>query len=188
MISIYLLLSFMIVGAIVAIETRNLLSSVISVGVIGFTLGIIFLMIGAPDIAITQMVVEVLVLIVLIRATISIDNTMIDEHRDTFAFGASLVFFGLFLVFATYAFMEMPAFGDPIMRVSQTYLDNGLADTGASNMVMAVLLDYRAYDTLGEAVVIFVAILGALVLIREKGKKKIHEPRPFKDILEKGGE
>jgi multisubunit Na+/H+ antiporter MnhB subunit len=186
MISLYLLTGFMLAGAIVAIETRNLLSSVISVGVIGFMLGIVFLMLGAPDIAITQMVVDVLVLIVLIRATISIDNTMIEEHRDSFAVGASLVFFGIFVVFASYAFMEMPGFGEPMMRVSQSYLDNGLTDTGAGNMVMAVLLDYRAYDTLGEAVVIFVAILGALVLIREKGKKKPHEPRPIKDILHQG--
>lgn len=183
---LYFLLGFIILSAIIAIETRNLLSSVISVGVIGFTLGIIFLLIGAPDIAITQMVVEIIVLVVLIRATVSIDNTTIEEHRDTFAVGASLVFFGLFLVFASYAFMDLPEFGKPLMRVARHYLSNSLADTGAANAVMGVLLNYRAYDALGELTVIFTGILGAMVLIREKGRKKIHEPRPTRDILERG--
>ena len=186
MLSLYLLIGFMIAGAVIAIETRNLLSSVISMSVMGFMLGIIFLILGAPDLAITQMVVDIVVLIVLIRATISIDNTMLEEHRDTFALGASLVFFGLFLVFAYYAFVEMPDFGKPLMRVSQSYLDNGLNDTGASNIVMAILIDYRGYDTLGESLIIFVAILGTLVLIREKGKKNAHGHPPVNDILHRG--
>lgn len=61
------LLVFMIIGSIIAIETRNLLSSVISVGTVGFALSIGFLFLGAPDIAITQVVVEVIALIILIR-------------------------------------------------------------------------------------------------------------------------
>ena len=88
---------FMIIGSIIAIETKNLLSSVISVGVVGFSLSIIFLMLGAPDIAITQVVVEILILVVLIRATITTDNTAIEGPRDTFPFVSSLIFFGLFL-------------------------------------------------------------------------------------------
>ena len=72
-----ILMIFMIVGSVIAIETKNLLSSVISVGVVGFGLSIAFLMLGAPDIAITQMVVEILILVILIRATITTDNTAI---------------------------------------------------------------------------------------------------------------
>ena len=77
MLVFYTLLAIMILGSIVAIETRNLLSSVISVGIVGFTLSILFLMLGAPDLAITQVVVEILALVILIRATISVDNTAI---------------------------------------------------------------------------------------------------------------
>lgn len=172
MLIFYMLLGIMILGSIVAIETRNLLSSVISVGIVGYILSILFLMLGAPDIAITQVVVEILVLVVLIRATISVDNTAIEKHQDTFAVVSSLVFLGLFLVFASYAFMEMPQFGESLLQTSQHYLDNGLAETGASNMVTAILLDYRAYDTLGEATVIFVSILGAIVLLRRTGRKR----------------
>jgi len=183
MLIFYILLTIMILGSIIAIETRSLLSSVISAGIVGYILSIMFLMLGAPDLAITQVVVEVLVLIVLIRATIVVDDTTIEKHRDTFAIVSSLVFLGLFMVFASFAFLKMPPFGEPLMRTSQHYLDSGLAETGASNLVASVVLDYRAYDTLGEATVIFVSILGAMVLLRKIGRIRSHEenaPSPEK--------
>ncbi len=171
----YCLLIFCIVGSIIAIEARNILASVISVGVVGMGLSILFLFLAAPDIAIVQVVVEIIVLIILIRSTVSIDNTAITEHRDTFAILSSLIFFGLFLVFGFLAFSGLPVFGDPLMKVSTQYLLNSVAETGASNVVMGILLDYRAYDTLGEATVIFTSILGAFVVLRVKGKKKKEE-------------
>ncbi len=171
----YSLLIFCIIGSIIAIEARNILASVISAGAVGMALSILFLFLGAPDIAITQVVVEIIVLIVLIRSTVTLDNTSITKHRDTFAILSSLIFFGLFLVFAFMAFQGLPAFGEPLMRISSQYLENSVDQTGASNVIMAILLDYRAYDTLGEASVIFTAILGAFVVLRAKGKKKKEE-------------
>ena len=166
------LLIFMIVGSIIAIETKNMLSSVISAGIVGAALSVAFLMLGAPDIAITQVVVEILILVILIRATIKIDNTAIDAHWDTFAVVSSLIFFGLFLVFAFLAVQDLPPFGQPLMRVSKEYLQTGLQKTGAANIVSSIVLDFRAYDTLGEATVLFVSILGSFVLLRRRGRKR----------------
>ncbi len=163
---------FMIVGSIIAIEAKNLLSSVISVGLVGFSMGIIFLMLGAPDIAITQVVVEILILVILIRATVSTDNTAIEKYRDTLPFVVSLIFFGLFLLFAYFAVHELPVFGEPIMKVSSRYLETGARDTGATNIVTAILLDFRAYDTIGEATVLFVSIVGTFVILRRRGRKR----------------
>ncbi|MBN1884238.1 MAG: DUF4040 domain-containing protein [Candidatus Krumholzibacteriota bacterium] len=170
-----LLLAFMIIGSLVAIETKNLLSSVISVGVVGFSLSIAFLMLGAPDIAITQVVVEILILVILIRATITTDNTAIEGGRDTFPFVSSLIFFGLFLIFAWFAIQELPRFGEPLMRVSDHYLRTGAEKTGATNIVTSVLLDFRGYDTVGEATVLFTSIVGAFVILRRRGRKKAGE-------------
>jgi|WetSurMetagenome_2_1015567.scaffolds.fasta_scaffold12027_2 multicomponent Na+:H+ antiporter subunit B len=169
---LFVLLIFMIVGSIIAIETKNLLSSVISCGIVGAAVSISFLMLGAPDIAITQVVVEILILVILIRATIMIDNTAIEAHWDTFAVVSSLIFFGLFLVFAFLAVQELPPFGSPLMRVSKEYLQTGLQKTGAANVVTAIILDFRGYDTLGEATVLFVSILGSFVLLRRRGRKR----------------
>ncbi|MBN1163490.1 MAG: DUF4040 domain-containing protein [Candidatus Krumholzibacteriota bacterium] len=170
-----ILIAIMIIGSIVAIETKNLLSSVISCGVVGFCLSIVFLMLGAPDIAITQVVVEILILVILIRATITTDNTAIEGARDTFPYVSSLIFFGLFLIFSWFALQELPRFGEPLMRVSREYLKTGAAKTGATNIVTSVLLDFRGYDTVGEATVLFTSIIGAFVILRRKGRKEKSE-------------
>ena len=60
----------------------------------------------------------------------------------------------------------------PVQPVGFDYLANAAEETGAANAVMAVLLDYRAYDTLGEATVIFVSILGVYAILRRVGRKK----------------
>jgi multisubunit Na+/H+ antiporter MnhB subunit len=172
---LFVLLIFMIVGAAIAIETKNMLSSVISCGIVGAAVSIAFLMLGAPDIAITQVVVEILILVILIRATITVDNTAIEAHWDTFAVVSSLIFFGLFLVFAFLAVQELPRFGHPIMKVSQQYLETALPKTGAANVVSSVVLDFRGLDTLGEATVLFVSILGAFVILRRHGRKRRSE-------------
>lgn len=177
---LYTLLVFMVIGSLVAIETRNLLSAVISVSAVGFALSVAFLFLGAPDIAITQLVVEVLVLIILIRGTILIDNTAIETHRDTLAVIASLIFFGLILGFGAMIFGStgFPNFGEPLMNVSRVYVMRGLPETHAANIVTSIILDFRAYDTLGEATVLFASILGALAILRKDGKAARREVAP----------
>lgn len=175
MIVFYVLMVFMIIGAIVAVETKNMLSAVIAVGAVGVGASVIFLFLRAPDIAITQVIVEVLSLIILIRVTIRADNYAIERRQDNFANIVGLVFVGLFLVFAFWAYKGLPEFGNPLMRVSSSYLREGTRETGAANIVASVILDYRAYDTLGEAIVLFTSILGAFVILRPKGRKHISE-------------
>jgi len=168
-------LVFAIIGSLIAVETKNLLSAVISAGVVGFGTSVMFLYMGAPDIAITQVVVEVLALIVLIRGTIAIDNISIGGPRDTLPLFVALVFFGAFVILGIFALSDMTQFGKPMMRVSEYYLNNALAETGSSNVVMSIVLDYRGYDTLGEATVLFTSILGAFVILRKHGKKAVKE-------------
>ena len=70
---------------------------------------------------------------------------------------------------------QLTQFGQPVMdrfadAPSNTYLRDGLEQTGAANIVTAILLDFRAYDTLGEATVLFCAVMGALTVLRRQAK------------------
>ena len=47
------------------------------------------------------------------------------------------------------------------------YLDHGVSDTGAINLVASIYLDYRAYDTLMETVVLFMAVMGVAFILRK---------------------
>jgi multicomponent Na+:H+ antiporter subunit B len=177
----YILLLFILIAAIVAVETQNLLSAVICVGAIGFGGSLMFLFLRAPDIAITQIVVEVLGLILLIRATIARDLTFISGDREFFGTVVSVVIVFIVFLAGVRVFETLPEFGKPAFAetpeaASQTYIEKGLEETGAANLVTSVILDYRAYDTLGEATVLFTSIIGATVLLRRKSKKLLEDP------------
>jgi len=176
----YILLLFIIIAAIIAVETDNLLSSVICVGAIGFGASIMFLFLRAPDIAITQIVVEVLGLIILIRATIARDLTFISGDREFFGVVVSIVIIFVIFLAGIKVLETLPDFGSAVFvkvpeAASQTYISEGLARTGAANLVTSVILDFRAYDTLGEATVLFTAIIGATVILRKKAKKLLED-------------
>ncbi|MFH1791034.1 MAG: hydrogen gas-evolving membrane-bound hydrogenase subunit E [Candidatus Omnitrophota bacterium] len=179
MIELYILLVFMIIGAIIAIEVKDLLSSVVAVGAVGLGLSIVFLILKAPDVAITQLVVEILALIILIRATLKVDLPFSTSGRWFFNTIVTLCFAGVFLLISAKALRALPDFGYPLMRVASTYLKDGLSGTGATNLVAAVILDFRAYDTLGEATVLFTAVIGVMSIVRMIGRKK-----PGSDIQE----
>jgi multisubunit Na+/H+ antiporter MnhB subunit len=153
-----------------------MLHSVISLGAVGFLLSIVFLFLAAPDLAITQIAVEVITLVLLLKAT-SGSHQERDSIKPWSAQKLATAFMLILLaLLAAPVMRELPEFGVPVMdrfvdAPSNTYLREGLEETGAANVVTAVLLDFRGYDTLGEATVLFCAVLGALtVLRRDRGK------------------
>jgi len=171
------LLVFMIIGSIISLETKDLLSAIISLTAVGYFACVALLFLKAPDIALTQMVVEVLSLIILIRATIRRDLTTIEEDRDFFGLITTFALIFVFFIFGMEALRYLPPFGTPSFTLnsnspSNRYLLNGLKETGAANIVSSVILDYRGYDTLGEATILFTSILGALAILRVYARKR----------------
>lgn len=173
MIELHVILILMIIGSIVAMEIRDLLSSVIALGAVGIGLTLAFLLLRAPDLAITQLVVEILSLIILIRATVGvkIPHEKIKERLLYFIF--ALFFIGFFVWFSYRSIGQLPAFGSPIMKMGSEYIAEALPKTHAANIVSAIILDFRGYDTLGEATILFTSVIGVLTVLRMKGKKKV---------------
>ena len=172
-----ILLVLMIIGAIIAIETTNLLSSIVCVGAVGFMISIAFLFLGAPDLAITQLVVEVLCLIILIRATINRDLTTVSGDREFFGMTVTVAMVLVFAIVGIQVFGEFPALGRPVMdRMADTpssaYLARATDKTGARNVVTALILGYRNYDALGQIAVLFCSVLGALAILRHPARKE----------------
>ncbi|MBS3736570.1 MAG: hydrogen gas-evolving membrane-bound hydrogenase subunit E [Candidatus Bipolaricaulota bacterium] len=172
MVLIQIFLVFTIIAALIAVEAPSALSSIISLGAVGFGLSIAFLWLGAPDIAITQVVVEILTLVILIRATIGKGVTEIRGNESKTLLIGSLILFGLGSAFFANYLSAFPEFGKSAIDVfsetpSQFYLKFGLEKAGGANVVNDILLDFRAYDTLGEATVLFTAILGAITLLNK---------------------
>jgi multisubunit Na+/H+ antiporter MnhB subunit len=147
----------------------------VAVGVSGLGLCITFLFLKAPDLAITQLVVEILCLIILIRASIQKDLPFSVSGRWFLNTLIALVFVAVFLSVAYLSLKELPSFGSPLMKVSKYYLTQGLEQAKATNLVSAINLNFRAYDTLGEATTLFAAAIGVMAVMRKKARKKINE-------------
>ena len=172
MLELQALLIFMIVGAIIAVEVKDMISSVIAVGAVGLCLSLAFLILKAPDLAITQLVAEILCLTILIRATLKKDLPIAKDGRWFFNTFSTLCFIVIFLSFAYLVLQDIPLFGYPTMKVGRELIAQSLHKTGATNFIASVILDFRAYDTLGEATVLFCSVMGVATVMRKIGRKK----------------
>lgn len=85
---------------------------------------------------------------------------------------AAVVFVGMLI----YGVSFMPRFGDtgnPTQNeIVDKYIQDGINDTGATNFVSGMILDYRAFDTLGESFVLFTAVSCVFILLKETRKDK----------------
>lgn len=78
-----------------------------------------------------------------------------------------------YIVLVTVA--ELPPYGMPgnpaHNQVSQRYIENAWEETGVLNMITAIVLDYRAYDTMFETIVLFTAVLAVIITLKTTEKE-----------------
>jgi len=172
--TICLILGFMIIGALYAIHAGDLLSAVVAMGIVGYGLVICFLLLKAPDLAIVQIVVETITLVIMVAVVLDSTREETRAPADTRSVIHQVVGFITFaglLYFFISAIRELDPLGVHTMRMSASYVNGAVEKTGSINLVAGVLFDFRAYDTLGEAVILYTAALGSLTLLRLKGTK-----------------
>jgi len=98
----------------------------------------------------------------------------------------SLILLAVIAVGIGFALTEVP-FGTPKTEVGGYYLEHGREETGAANTVTSVVVGYRAFDTLGEVTVLFVAALGlGAVLAAAGGAGARREVEPASLVLRTG--
>jgi multicomponent Na+:H+ antiporter subunit B len=177
MVELYLFIIFMLVAAVIATEIKDLLAATISLGAVGFSVAIMFILVQAPDLAIVQIVVEVLTVVIFVAVilrTTNVDETLSKKIRGGHIFSIILfAFFAvLFLIVILKSLQELPGFGRATMKVALEYIRLGLPYSGGANIVADIILDFRALDTLGEATVLFTSVIGVVTLMRSLGRIK----------------
>lgn len=152
-----------ILMSIAATQSNNRLSGVIMVGVTGYSLAVIFALQGAPDLALTQTLVETIVMVVFMLVLRKLPTET--EWRGTpkgnrfrawlaIAVGASVT---IVMMFAINARSEDP--------ISQYMPDLAYEIGHGANTVNVLLVDLRAFDTFGEISVLVIAATGVASLI-----------------------
>jgi len=84
---------------------------------------------------------------------------------------AIVVSLSVFVAFLVAAALLIHPFGYPPSQMDDYIIENTQRETGANNAVTAVVFDYRGYDTLGEATILFTAVTGVVMLFRRKKKE-----------------
>jgi len=169
---LHLILFFMICAAVVAVEIKDLISGVIALSAVGLGLSLAFLILKAPSLAITQLVVEILCVVILIRATIKKDLPLVKDGRWLFNTAATIGFIICFLILVYFVLKQLPPFGEPIAKTAEKYIAEGLKETGSANLVSVITMNFRNYDALAEGAILFTALMGVLTISRKIGRKE----------------
>ena len=164
--------ALMAVATVGAVKTMHRLGAVIAVGAVGYGVAILFVVQGAPDLALTQLLIETLLLVVFVLVLRHLPRRF--SRGQTAVPKAWRIVLSL-LVGAFFAGFTLLAFaGRPdLPPVSEQYVARALPDAGGRNVVNTILVDFRAFDTLGEIVVLTVAALGVMGLVRAARRERI---------------
>ena len=150
-------------GAAAAVRARSRIAAVTALGVVGYAIGLLFLLFGAPDLAMTQFLVETLIVILFVLVfRLLPPPSRLSSHRERVRDAALAVCAGALVTGLT-----IMASGVALdRRVSDFFTENSLPGGHGRNVVNVILVDFRALDTLGEITVLAIAGLGIYALLR----------------------
>ncbi len=159
-------------GAVAAVRARNLLTTMVAVGITGFAVAITFMVNGAPDLAITQFTVEALLVVLLTALLLAVPLDAARSRRPRQRAGDAAIAAGFAAVMFV-AMVDMTGAGHPTPAADWFGRMSYVAGKGL-NVVNVILVDFRGFDTLGETTVIAVAALLGASLLRSRRT----EPQP----------
>ncbi|MBT2512241.1 Na+/H+ antiporter subunit A [Arthrobacter sp. ISL-30] len=160
-----------VVGALAALKANKRFLAVLMVSVTGYGIALMFALQGAPDLALTQMLVETIVLVAFVLAMRSLPPELRDRTGGKYrlvrviigiAFGVTMIFVAIYAMGARVA-----------TPVSLEFPRLAYEGGGGLNVVNVTLVDIRAWDTFGEIAVLAVAATGvaSLIFIRGRGER-----------------
>lgn len=186
-----LLIILLILTAISVSTTKKTLNAIIIFTTFSLSMSILWIIIKAPDLGITEAAVGAGVTSLLFYVALRNmgEIKLFDKKRKSKNnIKKNSLIYNLFSVIFTIAIIstllytvsflpqqgstDVPALNEVFTR----YIESGVKETGAINIVAAVILDYRAFDTFGEATMLFTATIAVVSLIRkEKDEDMIYE-------------
>ncbi|QIA06681.1 hydrogen gas-evolving membrane-bound hydrogenase subunit E [Draconibacterium halophilum] len=159
------LVLIIIISTIFSMFSKSRITTIITMGVTGYGIALLFMYYSAIDLAITQIIVETLVVVMFVLilqrlplfAKLSSKTSRLRDLVIALAFGLAMTMLALKSINVD--------FNQPI---SKYMIENSYTQAFGKNVVNVILVDFRALDTLGEVVVLVVAALGVFVLLKTK--------------------
>jgi multicomponent Na+:H+ antiporter subunit A len=152
-----------VAGAFTAASTASTLTAVAALGVSGYGVALLYFLFGAPDLALTQFVVETLTVILFVLVIYHLPPFSSLSSRASRARDWAVAA----VVGSVVASVALLAMNDELdLSVPEYYAEASLPLAHGRNIVNVILVDFRALDTLGEITVLGIAALGVFALLR----------------------
>ncbi|MFG0379550.1 monovalent cation/H+ antiporter subunit A [Pseudomonas sp. zbq_18] len=141
---------------------RQRLVALLMLSVVGLLVSLVFARYSAPDLALTQLSVEVVTIILLMLALYFMPSHTPAESSSLRGLRDFIVAVGCGGVVALLAYAVLTR---PLQSISGFFLDNSVSGGGGTNVVNVILVDFRGFDTLGEVTVLAIAAVGIFALL-----------------------
>jgi multicomponent Na+:H+ antiporter subunit A len=151
-------------GALATALARGTFAAIMAMGLVGFGTALVFLSFGAPDVALTQFTVEVLLVVILATVLIRMPLHRRDDRSGRGRLGDAAVAGALGLSVSLVLLAVLASPFDP--RLGLWFGENAVPGGHGRNVVNVVLVDFRALDTLGEIAVLAIAAFAVIALLR----------------------
>jgi multicomponent Na+:H+ antiporter subunit A len=177
-----------VVAAIVTVRSRTRLNAIISAGVVGVTVTLFFVFFSAPDLALTQLLIDVLLLVLLVLVFYKIPPNQYPPLPQPVHLRNLVVAGVVGLTGVVLTLLNLHDFYAP--TISDFFLLNSVPAAHGANVVNVILVDFRGFDTLGEITVLSIAALGGYALLRSgrlrplRGESVREEDLPHTDTVE----
>lgn len=152
-------------AAIAATVAPGRLTAIASIGVIGFTIALLFQILSAPDLAITQLMVETLFVVIIVLVVHHLPRLTVTKPFTSAQTAQNLVvavIVGATITSLIWSVTDLPF--SP--HISEYFAAESVPTAHGQNVVNVVLVDFRATDTLGEITVLAVAALSVYTLLK----------------------
>lgn len=158
------ILAIAVAGLLAVITAKNRLTAIVTLGLQGFAVALLFLVLGAPDLSFTQFMVETLSVVILTLVMTRLNLTPSDPRGkgQRLFDGTIAVACGLGFSMLLLRVIEVP-FNDSLSQFFNTY---SKMIAHGHNVVNVIIVDFRGTDTLGEIAVVMITGLSILALIR----------------------
>jgi multicomponent Na+:H+ antiporter subunit A len=168
-----LVLAVAVVAAVTITLAEAHVTGVLTLGILGFMVAIFYILASAPDLALTQLIVETLVLLVFLLVIEQLP-AFYGELRRSVALRDAALSVVVGLTAALTVLVSAPTGDRGLSETARFYVESAVPEGGGANIVNVILTDFRAFDTVGEALVITVAAISVLVLLtmRSRGETR----------------
>lgn len=158
--------------AISILFVKSRLTSIILLGAVGYSVSLFFVIYRAPDLALTQLVIETISVALFLLCFYHLPKLKKREVRVSFKITNALISIGVGVIVTLIA---LSAHSNKLFEsISQYYVENTYKEAAGKNMVNVILVDFRGLDTMFEITVLAIAAIGifGLIKLRVKGGKK----------------